>query len=455
MWEHFDANPLKRFTYYTIDFTSADWLTPVRVSISARPDAAWEDPQTAVITFVRDDSDAVQDGSAGNPFPLNSDGTVNMALVQIDDGKTNDPHFRYVFPNLRSGTGTTAVEVFDDETPTSISIESGTGTVVQKCGNSACTVAYDTGDQPFPTGDWYTIRLTKQPTGIVRVAILTDGMVDVVGDRRRTRSRRPTTRSSAARSPTRLFLGNLSISSNGLTLTRANGSELGSFVDEGFERRNLIRVTIKRRRHRQDVRPRDRGHRHRGHRRLDHARRRRPARGARLRRQRRRQQDRHRLAPLGRGLLGGPGAGRRHVRCRASAAGRLADRPDRDSGRAATCRASSATASSRASGSRSASRTAPALHRDDRSLQDRDHPRRQRRRRTTSSSSARTSTCDGVFHLVDDLGIFGATGTLLPNMLIRRIAAGRRVQRRRLVRVAARRPRSPTSATRSRSAATA
>ena len=64
-----------------------------------------------------------------------------MALVQIDDGKTNDPTFRYVFPNLRSGTGTTAVEVTTTRRPTSISIESGTDTVVQKCGNSACTVA--------------------------------------------------------------------------------------------------------------------------------------------------------------------------------------------------------------------------------------------------------------------------------------------------------------------------
>ena len=53
------------------------------------------------------------------------------------------------------------------------------------------------------------------------------------------------------------------------------------------------------------------------------------------------------------------------------------------------------------------------LHRRDRPLQDRDHPRRQRRRRTTSSSSARTSTSHDVCHLVDDLAGVRATATCL------------------------------------------
>jgi hypothetical protein len=44
--------------------------------------------------------------------------------------------------------------------------------------------------------------------------------------------------------PAQLFLGNLEISPDGLTVTRANGSELGSFVDEGFEPGNLIRLRI-------------------------------------------------------------------------------------------------------------------------------------------------------------------------------------------------------------------
>ena len=126
-----------------------------------------------------------------------------------------------------------------------ISIESGVGTLVQKCGNTTCTVAYDdpTDPSPFPSADWYTIRLTKQPNGQVKVAILTDGMVDVAGI-------------NGVATPvsgyevigglvaSRLFLGNIAISADGLTITRANGSDLGSFIDEGFARRNLIRVAI-------------------------------------------------------------------------------------------------------------------------------------------------------------------------------------------------------------------
>ena len=50
------VRPAQRFTYYTIDFTSPELVTlPVRVRSTPAPDAAWEDPQTAVISFVRDD----------------------------------------------------------------------------------------------------------------------------------------------------------------------------------------------------------------------------------------------------------------------------------------------------------------------------------------------------------------------------------------------------------------
>ena len=52
-------------------------------------------------------------------------------------------------------------------------------------------------------------------------------------------------RRSAATSPSRLFLGNLTfgIGAGGqLTLTRANGSDLGSFLDEGFATGQFIRI---------------------------------------------------------------------------------------------------------------------------------------------------------------------------------------------------------------------
>ena len=198
-----------------------------------------EDPQTAVITFVRDDLQAT------NLIVPRLDGTVDIAKSDIDNGKTSDPTSRYVFPNLRSGTGTTAVEVYDDETADAISIETGVGTLVQKCGDTKCNIAYDDplDASPFPSADWYTIRLTKQPNGQVRLAVLTDGMVDVAGFNG-VAIPLSAYQVIGGLVPTRLFLGNLAVSADGLTITRANGSDLGSFVDEGFERRNLIRVSI-------------------------------------------------------------------------------------------------------------------------------------------------------------------------------------------------------------------
>ena len=65
----------RRSTSYFIDFTHANWDQPVRVRVDARDDAKREDVQAAVISFVRDEA-----------------GTI-------------DPGKRYVFPNLRSGTG--------------------------------------------------------------------------------------------------------------------------------------------------------------------------------------------------------------------------------------------------------------------------------------------------------------------------------------------------------------
>ena len=261
-------------------------------------------------------------------------------------------------------------------------------------------------------------------------------MVDVVGDRRRTRSRRPTTRSSAARSPTRLFLGNLSISSSGLTLTRANGTELGSFVDEGFERRNLIRVTIKIGALVKTTTSRS------------------PTPAPRSPTTRSRSLDA--LAVEARGY-----AGTAPTRPTPSRSSRT-----RATGRA-RCRSSTrpvprlrSRAAGRSSGPIPAESDLPGWLGDgflegqwvEICVSNGAGACIGTTAASRSASSAATTTTkdnklefrsyvdlDGVYHLVDDLGIFGATGTLLPNMLIRRIAAGRDVQRRQLVRVAARR----------------
>src|SRR6185503_13572715 len=177
-------------TFYTIDFTSANWETPVVVHIAARDDARREDPQTAVINFSRDLT-------------------------------TTDVSGDYVFPNLRSGPGRSPVTVIDNETAALIALESGVGTLVIKCGNTLCTV-------PGLPLDDYTIRLTKRPTAPVTSAILTDGLADVQS----VNGVPVTLQPIGGYTPSRLFLGNLALANvaGKGTLTRTNGSEMGSFL---------------------------------------------------------------------------------------------------------------------------------------------------------------------------------------------------------------------------------
>jgi Ca2+-binding RTX toxin-like protein len=220
----FDAWTVGDSTYYTIVFDGSiagDWESPVRIVIQARDDAKREDPQTAVLSFQRDDDDA-----------------------DADLLKTTDPDGDYPFPNLRSGLGLQDVEVIDDETAGMVLLESGIQTVVTKCGNLACTI-------PGPTDDYF-IRLTRQPEDpddpghlnpleTVEVAILTDGMVDVISI-----GGVPTPISSYSEIgglvASQRFLGNLTV--DGDTISRANGSDLGSFFDEGFAPGQFIRITV-------------------------------------------------------------------------------------------------------------------------------------------------------------------------------------------------------------------
>lgn len=224
------GDPDAAFTYYTIDFTLANWDDPVIVDLIARDDPDDEDPFNAVIRFERDDDTG-----------------------DLDGGATADPNETYVFPNIRSGTGATAVTVIDDETADVIAIETGTDTIVQKCGNEDCTVPGDT--------DSYLIRLTKRPEALndpnhtqspinVHVAILMDGLSDVVwidangdGVKQASEILGPEDYEIIGGLQSSLrFIGNITIAGN--VITRANGSDLGSFQEEGFQDGDLIEFTI-------------------------------------------------------------------------------------------------------------------------------------------------------------------------------------------------------------------
>ncbi|MGU3646985.1 hypothetical protein ACLBXX_18660 [Microbacterium sp. C23T] len=175
-------------TYYLLTFDSTNWNAPVRLTLQARSNPEPGDPTTAIIFW-------------GQEFATSA----------------------YKFPNLRSGQQRTDVLVYDDETAQVVTIPTGTDTVVVKCGDAACSVP--------GLRDGYYIRLTTTPTGDVHVVITPDGLVDVVsingvavtpddyveigGD-----------------IPSRVFLGNLSFA--GSTITRANGSDTGSFWDDGL-----------------------------------------------------------------------------------------------------------------------------------------------------------------------------------------------------------------------------
>ena len=200
-----------------------------------------------------------------NPATLGDVEDVDYRGCNIDHNgsgvgvATVDPGETYVFPNIRSGPGIVAATIIDDETADLITIESGTDTVVQKCGNDLCTI-------PDPAGDTFQIRLTKRPEVLddddhsetpveVNVAILLDGLSDVVQIGYDTNDDgtpdsfdnlwTDTNLNGAIEGseltgydliggdvPSQRFLGNVIVTDT--TITRANGSELGSFGEEGL-----------------------------------------------------------------------------------------------------------------------------------------------------------------------------------------------------------------------------
>ncbi len=186
-------------THYLLTFDGSNWNVPFRVGLQARNNSDPGDPTSAVITWGQ-------------------------------EGATS----AYKFPNLRSGIQRTDVLVYDDESAQVVTIPTGTDTVVVKCGDALCTV--------HGVNDGYWMRLTTQPhlpvpntppyVGTdVHIAITPDGLVDVVGI-----GGTIVTPDDyvviGGDIPSRLFLGNLTFS--GSTVTRANGSDTGSFLTEGL-----------------------------------------------------------------------------------------------------------------------------------------------------------------------------------------------------------------------------
>ncbi|MCB9929003.1 MAG: hypothetical protein H6844_06280 [Alphaproteobacteria bacterium] len=193
-------------------FDAGSYATPITVGIEARDDFVREDPQTAVVEFVR------------------------------NDAETTDAN--YVFPNLRSDPGLLDVEVIDNETAGAVVLQEGGETVLIPDDLTTTGV----GEDESNTQD-YTIRLTKQPTSDpdvpgspadVDVAIVTDGLADVV----QINGIDATYQTIGGERASQRFTGSIVFEEVGgkLTLTRGTGADFGSFVSDGWKDGDLLRI---------------------------------------------------------------------------------------------------------------------------------------------------------------------------------------------------------------------
>ena len=165
-------------------FTSANWNIPVRITVTARNDFAAQDPH-------------------------------NTTLLHTVSGDA-----AYVLAHIARRIDAL---VIDDETPGVFLLESNGRTLVTACGNTACTIRPSTPtDPPEP-----------EPTANVTVALGTSGQTRVAGMR--------SARGAPAR-PQQLFSGNITVAL--AVVRRGVGSDLGSFLDEGFVANQRLSLVI-------------------------------------------------------------------------------------------------------------------------------------------------------------------------------------------------------------------
>ena len=394
-WTHIDADPSSASP--TTRSTSTDELvTPVRVTVNARPDAAWEDPQTAVITFVRDDATPSSDVATRS--------RSTRRHVDSADRSTT----RKTRPDLPATSSRTSAPAPARRPSRSTTTRPRRDLDRERRRHARPEVRQRACTTPGPTDDSTATTRSgsrSSPTGDVDVAILTDGMVDVVaidGDSSTTRAADYEVIGGYV--PTRLFLGNLvDLDADGL---HAHARE--RLRPRQLRRRGLRAPATDPRHDRRRRRRRRRDRRHRAPPSPTLASRSHRAAAAGGAPRRRHEQDRHGQLPRARGLVGGPGHVRRHVRRDAAQGGWQLVRIDR------RLELARATASSRASGSRSASdgagacigttgRFKIAIIRGDNETKD------------NKIEFRSYVDLDGVFHLVDDLIGVGRLGRSRPS----------------------------------------
>ena len=120
--------------------------------------------------------------------------------------------------------------VLDDENPGVWVLASDGKTLVIACGRSVHAPR---------CGDTYQLRLNRQPAAQVRIALITDGQIDIENDGNPSSSRR----SAACRWPRHSRATSRSPVAGRTSIERVNGSDLGSFLDEGFIKGQRIRIS--------------------------------------------------------------------------------------------------------------------------------------------------------------------------------------------------------------------
>ncbi|MBC7133329.1 MAG: hypothetical protein H5U16_09525 [Roseovarius sp.] len=159
---------------------------------------------------------------------LGADPSVTVAKTVPNGAQTVDVNGDFAFPNLRSGIGLLSVEVVDNDTAGSVVLETGRDTVLIP--DDPNTVADES------VSDSYRLRLTQAPTADVQVAILTDGLADVIS----VDGAPVSYQEIGGLRPVQVFNGTIEF--DGVTLTRGAGSDLGSFEDEGWAEGDLLSI---------------------------------------------------------------------------------------------------------------------------------------------------------------------------------------------------------------------
>ncbi|HEV8460189.1 MAG TPA: Calx-beta domain-containing protein [Gaiellaceae bacterium] len=203
-----NCDPTPGVNKYTVTFNSSNWFVPVVIAMYARNDYAVEDPHSTTIKHTIDPT-------TGDTGYLAAAGRIAERIDLL---------------------------ILDDESPGVYVQETGGDTVVSACGTTCagppdCTL--------HPTScDSYLLRLNSPPKSDVSIALITDGQTDVnllvphpgisleaVGGLQ------------ASQSFKNGYVTIVPVSGTTEKITRANGSDLGSFIDEGFAKNQRIQIS--------------------------------------------------------------------------------------------------------------------------------------------------------------------------------------------------------------------